>query len=351
MAGGLGSRFWPLSLPHQPKQFLTIPPITGASSLLQLTVERIKPLIPVERIWVVGLEEHRQLLSEQLGNIPSSNIIYEPFGKNTAATVAVAAKILNKIDAKAKMLVLPADHYIADADPWLNAVQAGADLLENMSRLVTFGITPRWAETGYGYIERGKKQLGNIYQVDSFREKPEKAKAKEYIESAKFLWNSGMFLWHADTVLAEFSKYCLEIAKPLAEHPIVAGDQDGIKLSSELYHALPKISVDCAIMEKTKLANVIETDIQWSDLGGWDAVYELLGKDKEGNAIVAKARALNEVSNCLLHCPDIEVIANGINDLVVVFEKGRLLITKRPAPASQMRELVEKILNNVGKKL
>ena len=275
MAGGRGSRFWPWSQSDQPKQFLTIPPLVSKESLLQATYRRVRQWVAPQRILVVGLAEHAKQLRQQLPKLPKQNLLLEPFGRNTAASVAFAAALIRERGGEqALQWVLPADHHIVDDAILGDAMQAAALFFQRRGCLMTFGIEPRWPETGYGYIEIGES-LGRVQGVElfaaaSFREKPDLAKAAQYVQSKHFLWNSGIFIWPVETILDEMRQH----APKIANNAIAMGKLFGgkgvqpLRLPKKFYEPLESISSDYAVMDKSQRVCVIRTPLSWRDLGG-----------------------------------------------------------------------------------
>ncbi|MFC0268199.1 mannose-1-phosphate guanylyltransferase/mannose-6-phosphate isomerase [Kushneria aurantia] len=280
MAGGTGSRLWPMSRELYPKQFLGL---TGESTLLQQTFKRLEGLETAPPVLICN-EEHRFLAAEQLRQIGllDHNIILEPVGRNTAPAIALAALTAMKSDDNALLLVLPSDHAIADAEAFQTAVNQAADLGKS-GELVTFGIVPTHAETGYGYIGRGKP-FGNFFKVAQFVEKPDAATASEYITSGEYYWNSGMFLFRADRYLEELKAHRPDIYESCAAAMRdVQPDLDFIRINAEAFENCCAESIDYAVMEKTDRAMVVPLDAGWSDVGSWSALWQLGEKDEQGN--------------------------------------------------------------------
>jgi mannose-1-phosphate guanylyltransferase len=353
MAGGRGSRFWPWSQPQVPKQFLTMPAVTGRQSLLKVTLARWRNQVPPRRILVVGLAEHARHLRRELRGLPPQNLMLEPMGRNTTATVAAAAHWIRAhpdFSPAATQLVLPADHHIGDVALLHRAVAAGRQLLRQRSLLLTFGIEPQWPETGYGYIECAEKLAEHeglsIQRAASFREKPPRAQAEQYLKQGSYLWNSGMFLWRVETILEELAVHQPAMVEELANFPWQQRWQRHgrrpWRLPAALYGRLAQVSVDYGVMEKSSRVGVIRTPLKWSDLGGWESLYQLLGKDAAGNVMQTRSHALAEVTDSFFFCPGLEVVALGVGNLVVAFHEGRLLVCDR-SRASEIRNAVERL--------
>lgn len=330
MAGGVGSRFWPSSRVSKPKQFLNL---LGERSMIQGTVDRIKDLIPVENILIITNEDYKDLVKEQLPDIPSYNIIGEPVAKNTAPCVAVAAAILKHRDPDATMVVLPADHHITRPETFREILEAGITKAESGSNLVTVGITPYRPETGYGYIqldETHKEPAGShhSYKVKTFAEKPDIKTAISFLESGDFLWNSGMFIWTAKTVLEEFKKHQPAIYNE-TEVFLKNIDGDFDKALYSFYHAVTSISIDYGIMEKADTVYVVPGDFGWSDVGSWLAVYEQGEKDADGNVLEAVNTTVVGSHNCLIRSGSNKLIALvGLHDIGVVETDDAILVTR-----------------------
>lgn len=284
MAGGSGTRFWPASRKNRPKQLLSL---TGNRSMLQQTVERISPLIPAENVLIVTGGAYAAEVADQLPQLGESQVLAEPVGRNTAAAAGVGAAWVARRDPRGVCLVLPADHLITDEALFLRTLEKAAQVAFDQSMLVTLGLTPRYPATGFGYIEGGAavdEANPKVYEVQAFHEKPELARAQQYLESGRHMWNSGMFGWRADTFMAEMQQLMPELADGLA---ILSPDLDTPSQSAALeriYPGLPANSVDYGILEKTQRLRVVRADFGWSDVGSWEAMAELWPADESGNA-------------------------------------------------------------------
>lgn len=323
MAGGSGTRLWPLSRSLYPKQFL---PLTSDSSMLQETVRRLsglKAALPV----VICNEEHRFIVAEQLRNDSTlGKIILEPVGRNTAPAIAIAAHLVSQGE-DPTLLVLAADHVITDSDSFIAAVKNALPLAES-GKLVTFGIVPTSAHTGYGYIKRGDK-LGAGFSVEQFVEKPNAPVADEYLASSEYYWNSGMFLFKASRYLDELRKHRADIADACeASTENVVSDLDFIRLDEKAFRACPDESIDYAVMEHTEDAVVIPLDAGWNDIGSWSAMWDIADKDNDGNASAGDVLHHNS-KNCFVHSDGRFVATVGLEDVVVVDTKDALLVAAR----------------------
>lgn len=329
MAGGSGTRFWPRSTESRPKQFLNI---FGDRTMLQSTVDRIESLIPPEGIWVITNDKYVDLVQEQLPEVPAQNIVGEPVAKNTAPCVALAAALIQEKDPDATMVVLPADHQISDPEKFRSILQAAKSKAQDEQALVTIGINPGHPETGYGYIEFDKEaseSFGDheIKKVNQFREKPDLDTAKSFLEAGNFLWNSGMFIWQAATILDEFKEHLPSVYRNITELSPAIGSTKQKKAVNNFYRACPSISIDYGIMEQSQSVFVVPGSFGWNDVGSWSAVYELREKDKDGNAIQASHSVLVGSTDNLIHSQSNKLIALvGVKNLAVVETDDAILV-------------------------
>lgn len=328
LSGGSGTRLWPLSRAVLPKQLL---PLVSDRTMLQETAMRLHGLEHIQAPLVVCGNDHRFLVAEQMREIGISpmGILLEPVGRNTAPAVAAAAHYLSKIDPEAVMLVLPADHVIEKVDAFYAAIGHAAKLASE-GALATFGIVPTGPETGYGYIRGGQAiSAPHCFSVDSFVEKPDHAKAQEFINAGNYYWNSGMFLFRADVYLAELQKF----APAIAEFTATAvgkdyRDLDFCRLDETSFTACPSDSIDYAVMEHTKHAIVVPADIGWSDVGSWSALWEVQQQDGQGNATRGDVY-LDDVSGSLVRAESRIVAVIGVKDLVVVETNDAVLVAHK----------------------
>ena len=322
MAGGSGTRLWPLSRAGHPKQFLAL---NGDKTMLQQTVERLKDL-PISELITICNEEHRFFVAEQLRAIDAlGKIILEPVGRNTAPAIALAALAEKENDPL--LLILAADHVIADQAAFTEAVTKAVPLAE-AGKLVTFGILPTEPHTGYGYIETSVS-VADAYEVSSFKEKPDADTAAQYVADGGYYWNSGMFLFKASTVLAELKAHRPDIYDACERAvSIVSSDLDFIRIDGETFEACPDDSIDYAVMERTKDAVVVPLDAGWNDIGSWSSLWEIGCKDDAGNLISGDV-FLHDATNSYIRAEDKLVAAVGIDDLVVVSTKDALLVAHK----------------------
>ncbi len=342
LAGGVGSRLWPLSREHYPKQF--IPLVDERQSLLQSTLLRLQGLEPMAGAMIVCNQEHRFLVAEQLRQIDqkSSTIILEPVARNTAPAVALAAFEAIKTDEDAVLLVLPADHLIRSQDQFQQAVREGVKAAEQ-GELVTFGVVPDRPETGFGYI-RGAKDSGvkGIFRVEHFAEKPDAATARTYLESGDYYWNSGMFIFRAQAYLAELEKHAQDIyaAAQKASDNAVA-DLDFQRVDTALFAACRGESIDYAVMEKTEAAVVLPLQGDWSDVGAWDAIWDVSEQDGHGNAVQGDV-VLNDVCNSYVRAESRLVAGVGLDGLVVVETADAVLVADK-SRVQDVKKIVERL--------
>jgi len=326
MAGGRGERFWPLSTGATPKPFL---PILGEKSLLQMTVERITPLLPLNRVLVVLGKEHLKVAQEQLPGLPPQNFLVEPEGKDTAPCIGFASLHVEKRDPDAMMVVIPSDHYIPDPDTYLHSLSAALQLLGTRDEIITLGIKPARPETGYGYIQAKKQvdMLDNIpfLKVERFVEKPDLKRAKTYGASKGYYWNSGIFVWRNRTIQDLLTKYLPEVWQGLSRIRERLGDKHAL---SDEFRQFPRISIDYGVLEKAKNILLIPAEFRWDDVGTWAALERVHRIDEHGNAIIGMHRGI-DTRNCVIHAQDQLVATIGVSNLIIVQAHGKLLICSK----------------------
>ncbi|MDE3166776.1 MAG: mannose-1-phosphate guanylyltransferase [Acidobacteriota bacterium] len=338
LAGGRGTRFWPRSRKRSAKQVLNV---VGEHSLIQATVERLSAIVPPERIWVLTNDHLRDIIVEQLPGVPKRQILAEPAQRNTAPAIGLAAQVLHSLDPKAVMGVFPSDHVIARPPEYRKVVRAAYRGAAG-GRLMVVGIQPRWPETGYGYIEfpRDAAAGGALpLPVRRFHEKPALAKAKRYLKAGHFYWNSGMFFWPTGLLLEELRRHLPRTATVLASLPPIGSR----RFAAALERAFPlcdNISIDFAVMEKAAAVHGIAAgDFGWNDVGSWNAVYELLARDANGNAIELESLALDARDN-FVDARGKFVALVGVRDLIVVDTPDALLVAARDR-AQQVGDVVK----------
>jgi mannose-1-phosphate guanylyltransferase len=342
LAGGSGERFWPLSRRSRPKQLLRL---ASNKTLLEQTLARLEDFIPRERILILTNTEQESEVRKLLGDFPKENIVAEPVKRDTAAAVALGTGWVAARDHAAIMLVLPADHVIANRAAFQDTLALAADAAEETSELVTIGIKPTWACPGFGYIELGKpvrlrKRPDNdaIHRVLRFREKPNLDLAESFLRKGNFRWNAGMFVWSVPTVLREFNRHAPELADFISQ---VRAPENFQKALHERFSKLPRISFDYAIMEKTDRVLVAEASFDWDDIGSWRAVANYFEKDKHGNAANRAITALDSSNNIVFEEDGTTVALLGVHDLIVVRTPDALLICHRHE-AERIKDLIGK---------
>ena len=332
LAGGIGSRFWPFSRELEPKQFMKI---IGQASLLEATVQRLKGVVDARRTYIITNNIYFYEVKAQVAKfgIPDENIILEPKGKNTAPAVGLCAKLISRFDKDAVLLVLPADHYIKNTRNFKQALKKAVSCAKE-DFLVTIGIKPNAPSTGYGYIKAGFKENGQI-RVDKFLEKPDLNEAKKYFKDKKFFWNSGIFIWKAQVFLEEARKY---LPKLYANLRLINSVNDIPKI----WPGVEAISVDYGIMERSKRIALIPADFYWTDLGSWDALAEILPKDKKGNIANTDTLNLDSHGVCVFSRGNRLVSTIGVNNMVIVDTPDALLVCGRDK-TQDVKKLVEKL--------
>ena len=329
MAGGKGTRFWPLSTEEKPKQFLRL---LSEDTMIQMTVNRLKKLIPIERVFIVTGKCYVDLVRAQLPELPKRNIIIEPVGKNTAPCIALSAFHINKIYKDATIAVLPADHLIKDEDDFLKVLSSGDEFVsKNKKAIVTIGMKPDRPETGYGYINFGDTNSiinsNEVRGVNRFVEKPNLEKAKEYLKDGHYLWNGGMFIWKAENILRLTNKYLKNTFNVLSEIATTKGE-DYERLLEEKYNEVDSVSVDFAIMEKADQIYVIPGEFGWDDVGSWGAIQRYQHKDKYNNLCLGEVKNI-EASNNIVISSSKPIVLAGIDNMFVVETDDMIFVGKK----------------------
>ena len=328
MVGGIGSRFWPMSTPEYPKQFIDV--MGCGKSLIQLTVERFLPLCPIQNFWVVTSEKYTDIIKEQLPDLLESHILAEPEARNTAPCIAYACWKIKKEYPQANIVVTPSDALVINTTEFARCIATALEKTTDSHAIVTLGMKPSRPERGYGYIAaQGEADKAGIYKVEAFKEKPDKETALKYVEADNFFWNAGIFVWNAETITTTIRTYAPQIAKVMDElEPALFTDKEQEELK-RLFPTCEKISIDYAVMEKAKDNNVLPAKFGWSDLGSWGSVHTLLPQDENCNAIVGKNVKLFECKNCVIHVADErKVVLEGLNGYIVAEKNGQLLICR-----------------------
>jgi mannose-1-phosphate guanylyltransferase len=345
LAGGRGTRFWPMSRRASAKQVLRL---FGERSLIQQTVDRLRPILAPERIWILTNDHLRAEIVRQLPEVPAKQILAEPAQRNTAPAIGLAAQILNRIDSDSVMGVFPADHVIGNESSYVRQLRPAVRAAE-AGKIVVLGIKPRWAETGYGYIEFPKNVQtggGAILPVRRFREKPESKIAERFLRAGNFYWNAGMFFWRTSVLLEALREFQPKTASLLASLPKF-GARGFEERLSESFPRCENISIDYAVLERAKnVVGLATSDFGWNDVGSWNAVHELTARDKDGNAVRASATLIQESSGNFVDGAKKLVALLGVHDLVIVDTPDALLIADRNR-AQEVGDLV-KLLEKRG---
>lgn len=342
MAGGSGTRFWPRSRRHRPKQLLRL---TGESTMLQQTVARVEHLIPPERVFIITGADQAEATREQLPDLPARNVIAEPAPRDTAPCVALAAALVAARDPEGTMIVMPADHVIEPVDAFHTSLRAATEVVDaDPSALVTFGITPNRPETGYGYIERGDlvetRQGVPAYRVRQFREKPDRPTAERFLAAGTFLWNSGIFVWRARTILEAIAEYRPVLAAAFEPIRRALGTPDESRALDEHFPQLERVPIDRAVMEHAPNIRVLEVPYTWNDVGDWRALATLLERDADGNALQGHVVA-RDTRDSIIISDDGGIVATlGVDDMVVV-HSGKATLVARKDRLDDLKALVE----------
>jgi len=352
MAGGVGSRFWPMSKTVKPKQFLDV--LGTGETLLQNTAHRFSKLCPPENIYVVTSEQYKDLVAEQLPKIPKENILLEPARKNTAPCVAYASYKIHKKNPNAVTVVAPSDHLITKEDVFLKAVKSCYSKAKAEDCLLTIGIKPTRPDTGYGYIQFVESPTAEkddrIKKVKTFTEKPDAEMAKFFMKSGDFLWNAGIFIWSTKSIINAIEQHEPELAALFRDENNLYNTDKEIDFIKNAYVSCKNISIDYAVMERAKNVYVRASIIGWSDLGTWGSLYEHIKHDKNHNAVVGKNTMLYDTKNCIINVPkDKLVLIQGLEDYIVVESDGILLICKKQ-DEQQIRNFVNDVKVKKGEK-
>lgn len=331
LAGGTGQRFWPLSTPEKPKQFLDLEQC--GRTLLQSTYDRLLPLVGSQTdILVITGERYKNLVKEQLPEIPEENIVLEPVGRDTAPAIAYAALEVEKRYGNVMMGLFTSDHKVIDDHKFQENILTAYNLTKRYKGLTTVGITPSYPATGFGYIQQGEA-VDYGFKVQRFVEKPNEETATSYIESGNYTWNNGIFLWYTDTILWELSKYAPELIRRLKD----AFVEDKLE---DVFPSLPKISIDYAVLEKTERAYVVPADYGWDDLGDWVALERLVGDETDINTVVGKHIAMEASGNIIYTTNEDDVVVTlGVQDLVVV-KKGNTVLLMPKDRVQDLKKLL-----------
>ena len=331
MAGGVGSRFWPMSTEERPKQFIDV--LGTGRTLLQLTVERFGQLVPAENVWVVTNKKYADIVSKQLPDMPQGNILCEPCRRNTAPCIAYVSWRIKSKDPKANIVVTPSDHIVTNVQEFQRVITDCMAFTADSDAIITLGMKPTRPETGYGYIQAdlSAPSLRNkgIFHVDSFREKPDLQTAEQYIKKNNYFWNAGIFIWNVSTIVNAFRVYQPRMAKLFESLLPIYGTPEEQEVINEQFPKCENISVDYAIMEKAEEIFVCPADFGWSDLGTWGSLLTQSKRDLYGNALIGENISLFESRGCIVHTTqEKKVVIQGLDGYIVAENDDTLLICK-----------------------
>ena len=329
MAGGIGSRFWPMSTPEYPKQFVDV--MGCGKTMIQMTVERFAPLCPMENFWVVTSAAYVDIVREQLPDIPVENILAEPCARNTAPCIAYACWKIRMKDENANIVVTPSDALVTDGEEFRRVIGTALEFTAQGKRIVTVGITPTRPETGYGYIQAQipMESADEVLAVSAFKEKPSLEVAKMYLAAGNYLWNAGIFVWNVSTILESMRRFVPDLAEKMDRMAEAFYTPSEAAVVGEIFPTCEKISIDYAVMEKADYIYTIPGDFGWSDVGTWGSLWTLLPHDENGNAVIGENVHLYGCKGCIVHAPNASsVVLEGLEDSIVVERSGRILICR-----------------------
>lgn len=352
MAGGIGARFWPMSRTSKPKQFIDI--LGTGETLIRQTYRRFLEVMPNENIYVVTNEDYVHFVKEQIPELPAGNILAEPVKRNTAACVAYAAYKLHSLNPEANLVVAPSDHAILKEDFFTRVIRLSLKASAHSDKLITLGIHPNRPDTGYGYIQYEEpdnpEETVRLHKVRTFTEKPSLEIAKSFLASGDFLWNSGIFIWKASTIIEAFETHLPDMASAFAEGIEHYNTDKEMAFINKVYPVCESISIDYGIMEKANNVFVFPADLGWSDLGTWGSLYQIRQKDSLGNAVMGNHVMLYDTKGCIVNIPQGKlVVMQGLEDYIVVEDNDTLLICKR-SDEQQIRQFVNDVRINKGEK-
>lgn len=327
MAGGVGSRFWPMSTTECPKQFIDV--MGCGRTFIQLTLDRFRGIVPDENVWVVTNEKYRDIVMKQLPQVQPQHILLEPCRRNTAPCIAYVSWRIKQVAPDANLIITPSDHIVTDVIEFQRIIRLALDFTAAHDAILTLGMKPTRPETGYGYIERDKSGDDDVYPVLRFCEKPNLETAKEYIRHSEFYWNSGIFVWNVRTIVNQLKMHAPEVTAVFDNlNPYLGTPLEQEKVN-ELFPTCPSISIDYAVMEKANDIFVCPADFGWSDVGTWGSLITLSEKDANGNAAIGPRIELHECSNCIVHTTEERrVVIQGLDGYIVAEKDGTLLICR-----------------------
>jgi len=341
MAGGVGTRFWPLSREAKPKQFLDI--LGFGESLLQMTFKRFSKIVPQENILIVTNEAYRDLIKEQIPEILDHQILGEPLARNTAPCIAYAMYKIRKASPDANCIVAPSDHLILDENSFLTQINKGLDFVEQNNAILTLGIEPSRPDTGYGYIRFDEVNSSPVKKVANFTEKPDKQRAEEFVASGEYLWNAGIFLWNTKQIISAFESFLPEMANQFesgVEHYSTPSEQSFI---DSIYPQCENISIDYGVIEKAENVYVLPSEFGWSDLGTWKSLFEQANKEESNNVMIGSNITLrNAVDSLVVNNSEKLIIVEGVNNMVIVNTKDAILICSKDKE-QEVKNLVSEI--------
>ena len=330
MAGGVGSRFWPLSTPEYPKQFIDI--LGCGRTLIQLTVDRFKGIAPMSNFWVVTNAKYVDIVKAQIPGIPEGHILAEPEARNTAPCIAWACWKIKTEDENANIVVTPSDAVVMTPEEFRRVIKNSLAFTDNKEAIVTIGIKPSRPETGYGYVQFAEQVEGGMHKVAVFKEKPTLETAKQYLTDGHFLWNAGIFVWNVQTIVKSITKYNSQIAGLMDRIAKSYGSCEEKNVVEGLFPLCEKISIDYAVMEPASKEGLVYThpaDFGWSDLGNWASLHDKLNKDASGNAAVGNVKMF-ECANCVVHVEDAnKVVLQGLDGYIISEKNGHILVCRR----------------------
>ena len=346
MAGGVGSRFWPISTSENPKQFHDM--LGTGTTLIQKTFQRLNKFVPAENILILTNERYNDLVLEQLPMVKQEQVVLEPAMRNTAPCILYAAMKIQKMNEDAVMIVAPSDHWIEDEEAFAKDVIACFNKCEKEDVLCTLGIKPSFPNTGFGYIEYNKADTTQIKKVNQFREKPDYETAKDFLAQGNFLWNAGIFMWSAKTIVNAFKSYQPKQYKLFRDGLVCFNTDDEKKFISENYPKAENISIDYAILENSSSIFVLEATFDWNDLGTWGSLYDKLDKDENNNAIVnAKVLTQDASGNMIRSKSGKVVVVDGLNDYIIV-DKDEVLLIYPKAKEQDIKQVLNKVKDVFG---
>lgn len=343
MAGGKGERFWPLSRSQWPKQFLTI---AGERSMLQMTVDRLRQLVPLQNILIVTHMNYENIVKEQLPELSPENILLEPVGRDTAACIGLAAYKIAAQSPGSELLIVPADHYVEDVEAFLSCIEQGRAVLRETKGIVTLGIKPTYPETGYGYMDvnntdEGERVLAGR-KVKRFLEKPNRETAERFVRQPNYYWNSGMFLWHTDTIESMIQQHLHDLHRGLEMIRPALGTSDEREVMERVYPRLPAISIDYGVMEKADNIYMVPCDCGWNDVGSWGALDKIADRDMHDNVIQGNVVNI-DTHDCIIHSAGDKLIATlGIQDIIIVDTEDITLVCSKDK-SQHIKELLKEL--------